>query len=192
MKKIIIKSLLVFSLLITLTLGMFLSGCSSAKNPESTAGNPIAQEVQSSTQVAQSTTQEVQPKFDAPDLMGEVVSVSEKELELKVIEMPQRPQTQQNIPQPPSNPEEKQNSQPTAQDEDKDPNQRPKPEFKYTGETKKLTISDNVIITARRPVKEDQSNANQNFISLEDIKPGDIVEVWFGKDGSSVERISLR
>ncbi|NTV90873.1 MAG: hypothetical protein HGA22_11040 [Clostridiales bacterium] len=57
----------------------------------------------------------------------------------------------------------------------------------YTGETKTVSIPDTAAITSRGGGKDAQATT----LAVADLKAGDVVQIWFADDGTTVSKVSV-
>lgn len=108
-----------------------------------------------------------------PGLSGEVESISDNKITIKLIEMPQRPP-----------------SLPQGQEGQADQGTPPQRTFTYTGETKTITVTSDIPITTMNRTEQGMETVNLKF---EDIKAGDILSVWYSdKETGKISKIIVQ
>lgn len=176
------------------------TGCGSQNNSTSTQASGTT------TQSSSSATSNQNKKM--PDLAGEVTAINGSEVTLKLIELPamnsdknskaqdgqgtnssagsSTQSTQQADQKTTENaPSDKSGQKPSGQ-----PGERPKMEVKYTGETKTITISDGVSITA---LNKGENGGTEKTITVKDIKVGDRLDISYSDSNkTTISKISVR
>lgn len=138
-------------------------------------------------------------QFAQADITGEVTLVDGRKVTLKLIEVPKvkRSQNKQNnskngsssqtgtSTEPNTNTQKasSENSANNNQDNSSGTRQRPTMEIKYTGETKTLTLPDNLKV---QTMERTDNSVQTKEIELKDVTKGQIFQVWFKKDSKEV------
>lgn len=139
------------------------------------------------------------------DIIGEVTSISGNNVSLKLIE---QPQFNRNFSQNDTRGERRgknrqfnESTQNSPQGEQRSESPNPdrtdfqRPEVKYTGEIKELTIPDNIEISTmgmgRRT--QDQAPSAAPTLNLSDVKIGSTMQIWFSdQEKEIISRVTVR
>ena len=148
-------------------------------------------------------------QVQAADLAGEVSSVSDNKITLKVIKMPAlsrngrassdsssfRPGRRSSENTAANSSVSKQQGNDKANpsgDQSQERGQRPQRTVEFTGETKTVTLPGDVKITAAGRRQSDDSANGQSALSVSDIKQGDILQIWYSpNNGEVISRVVL-
>ncbi|MDF2987247.1 MAG: hypothetical protein K0R50_2757 [Eubacterium sp.] len=119
-------------------------------------------------------------QVQAADLTGEVSSVSDNKITLKVIKMPALGRNGRA-------PSDNSNSSP-----DRRSSKNTQRTFKFTGETKTVTLPGDIEITSAGRRQSEDSADEQPTLNISDIKQGDVLQIWYSKnDGEAISRVVL-
>jgi len=126
-----------------------------------------------------------QKNMQKSDLGGEVASIDGNKITLKLIKAPEKPAdgAQKNTGKDAS-------KDVTADKKDSQAKAPEKRQVEYTGETKDITIGDEVKITTMTRGQQDAKPAD---LKLSDIKVGDVLQVTYSdKEKETVSNINVR
>lgn len=187
------------------------TGCNSGENKTGGDSNPVAADSNNDKAIGDDANRQPggrnrQQPADAAELTGEVVSVNDREVSLKILEMPgfggemPRGDKSGDRPEMASGDGPKMNGvrpdmasgdgrKMNGVRPDMASGNGPKMEINYTGETTTITIPEGISITK---MSRGGNNTEQTELAIGDIKEGDILQVWFAdKDEGVVERVSI-
>lgn len=148
-------------------------------------------------------------QVQAADLTGEVSSVSDNKITLKLIKMPafgrngraqsdnsnsfsdRRSPEDSAANSSASRPKGSNSANPSG-NQSQERGQRPQRTVEYTGETKTVTIPGDSKITEAGRRQSDDSGNGQSALSVSDIKEGDVLQIWYSQDnGEAISRVVL-
>jgi hypothetical protein len=166
------KIILIISMFIIL---VSLTGCGSKANEEDGATS-----INDSINAIGENPLPRQGQFERADLIGEVSEVNGREITLKLIQMPQfqgrRGEGQNGAGRP------ERADRPQGEG-------RTERVINYTGESKIITIPENVDITS---FNRGENGPGAIKIDIKDIKAGDMLQIWYSEEDENViTRISL-
>lgn len=148
-------------------------------------------------------------QVQAADLTGEVSSVSDNKITLKLIKMlvfgrngraqsdnsnsfsDRRSPEDSAANSSASRPKGSNSANPSG-NQSQERGQRPQRTVEYTGETKTVTIPGDIKITEAGRRQSDDSGNGQSALSVSDIKEGDVLQIWYSQDnGEAISRVVL-
>ena len=155
-------------------------------------------------------------RFQQPDLSGEIVSISDNSITVKVIEMSDMPgigerqmgsrydstevNSDNSQPTSPGREGNTEGSKPEAGQPEGSKSGQGIPdggqpvqrnmELKYTGETKTVTIPEGISIMKSGRWNDD-GQQQQNTVALSELKEGDILQIWYNDKEEVVSKAML-
>lgn len=183
------KRRLIICLLLCLTGLLVVAGCSKKNDAQSSPATGTSNQANSSTSSGQNANSGQSNQRQKPDIFGQVKSVSGSDITIALAQMPQRNQNQSG-----QNQQNQSSNQPSGNN--KGQGQKGNWTLQLTGESKTVTIPEGTKIYGGGGPGPGAQNQGQSQgpkeITLNDIKAGDTISVYYTTGTTTVDHVSVR